>query len=265
MDNATYTWNTETYHRILCEEMPAFMVPYCELPVMRRLSGVDLLCGTDWTPLFHNRFFYSRLDHSIGTALIVWRFTQDKAQALAALCGAWTLDEIRQNFAQVCVLENERGLPELGFAELGAAQLYTERFCAIGRLLQQNEDKVAMQLMADVLSRALSCGFVTEEELYALAEAELISRFESLAASSSDERFARLFRTFRTMERVEHTDSPLPDAYCVSLRVKRRYVDPLVASPAGTRSQRISTLDTRAASCIAELLAYEDSPWGCVL
>ena len=345
----TDTWNTEAYHRILCEEMPAFMVPYSELPVMRRLSGVGLLCGTDWTPLFHNRFFYSRLDHSIGTALIVWRFTQDKAQALAALfhdistpafshvtdfrngdalrqesteqptarmiagderlcsllakdglspcdvddyhrypvadndipglsadrleymypsgaalCCAWTLDEIRQNFAQVCVLENERGLPELGFAELGAAQLYTERFCAIGRLLQQNEDKVAMQLMADVLSRALSCGFVTEEELYALAEAELISRFESLAASSSDERFARLFRTFRTMERVEHTDSPLPDAYCVSLRVKRRYVDPLVASPAGTRSQRISTLDTRAASCIAELLAYEDSPWGCV-
>ncbi len=348
MTDAETAWNTEAYHRILCERIPDFLDPYLEVPAMRRLAGVGLLCGTDWTPLFHNRFFYSRLDHSLGAALIVWRFTKDKAQTLAALfhdiatpafshvtdfrngdaltqesteqptaqmiardeslcallkrdglvprdvddyhrypvadndipglsadrleymypsgaalCGAWNLDEVRENFLQVRVLENERGLPELGFAELSAARLYTERFCAISRLLQQNEDKVAMQLMADVLSRALSCGFVQEEELYSLGEAELVARFDSLAAAAEDAEFSRLFRTFRKMTRVERSASPLPNAYCVSLRVKRRYVDPLVFCSAGS-ARRLSQLDAPSAACIADFLAYEDSPCGCV-
>ncbi len=52
---------------------------------MRHLEGVGLLCGTDWTPLYSNRFFYSRFDHSVGTALITWNFTCDRKQTLASL------------------------------------------------------------------------------------------------------------------------------------------------------------------------------------
>lgn len=56
-----------------------------ELPLLQRLRGVGLLCGTDWTPLYSNRFFYSRFDHSVGTALVTWNFTRDRKQTLASL------------------------------------------------------------------------------------------------------------------------------------------------------------------------------------
>lgn len=73
------------YHRLLCGEFPAWLEKYTELPCMSRLRGVGLLCGTDWTPLYSNRFFYSRFDHSVGAALVTWNFTRDKKQTLASL------------------------------------------------------------------------------------------------------------------------------------------------------------------------------------
>lgn len=73
------------YYSILSPDFPAFLMPYIELPLVQRLSGVGLLCGTDWTPLYKNPFFYSRLNHSVGTALIAWNFTHSKKQTIAAL------------------------------------------------------------------------------------------------------------------------------------------------------------------------------------
>ena len=73
------------YHKLLCTEYPSWLDDYIALPCLQRLGGVGLLCGTDWTSLYNNRFFYSRLDHSIGTALITWNFTHDKKQTLASL------------------------------------------------------------------------------------------------------------------------------------------------------------------------------------
>ena len=73
------------YHKILSPDFPSFLTPYINLPIMQRLSGIGLLCGSDFTSLFQNRFFYTRLDHSIGVALIIWHFTKNKAQTLSGL------------------------------------------------------------------------------------------------------------------------------------------------------------------------------------
>lgn len=73
------------YHKILSPNYPVFLDKYIEIPLLQRLKGVGLLCGTDWTNLYRNRFYYSRLDHSIGVALIIWHFTQDMAQTIAGL------------------------------------------------------------------------------------------------------------------------------------------------------------------------------------
>ena len=80
-------YDISQYFEILCprDDYPQFLDRYIQLPVMQRLAGVGLLCGTDWTPLYKNRFYYSRLDHSKGVALIVWHFTHDKAQTIAGL------------------------------------------------------------------------------------------------------------------------------------------------------------------------------------
>ncbi len=83
----TQNYDLLAYKEILCpkEDYPDFLDKYIALPVLQRLGGIGLLCGTDWTPLYKNRIPYSRLDHSIGVALIIWHFTHDKAQTIAGL------------------------------------------------------------------------------------------------------------------------------------------------------------------------------------
>ncbi len=73
------------YQKILCPDFPDFLNKYLSLKILERLKGIGLLCGTDWTPLFRNRFYYSRYDHSLNCALIVWNWTRDKKKTLAAL------------------------------------------------------------------------------------------------------------------------------------------------------------------------------------
>ena len=84
-DDPAAFYDIKKYHKILSPDYPDFLDKYIALPILSRLKGVGLLCGTDWTKLYKNRFYYSRLDHSVGVALIIWHFTHDKAQTLAGL------------------------------------------------------------------------------------------------------------------------------------------------------------------------------------
>lgn len=343
------TFTVEAYHKILCPDYPDFLDEYIALPIMQRLAGVSLLCGTDWTPLFKNQFYYSRLDHSVGTALIVWNFTKDKKQTLAALFhdistpafshvidfkngdrmnqtstemltssminsdvelsellfrdgiykyevdnyhiypvadneipklsadrleymypsaailkGLWTIDEVRDNYNSVVLLQNEYGKPELGFDCVEQASLYTKKFLEIGMLLQQNEDKVAMQLMADIINRAIKINYIEEKDLYEMDEASIIAFFEDKAASKSDEEFVRLFKTYRNMTNVICSDEKIDGCYCVSFDVKKRYINPLVDSDSRGGILRISDLDKEILVAQHDLLVYKDRPFGCV-
>ena len=91
------------YHR----EIPAFVREICETPPMQRLTGVGMNCGCEYTsfPRFRGIGTYSRYEHSLGTGLIVWHFTQDKVQTTAALlhdiatpCFAHTIDFLNGDY-----------------------------------------------------------------------------------------------------------------------------------------------------------------------
>lgn len=76
------------YFQILCNnDYPGFIDKYINCPELQRLKGIGLFCGVDYNQLpTHNvKYWYSRLDHSVACALIVWHLTKDKTQTLAAL------------------------------------------------------------------------------------------------------------------------------------------------------------------------------------
>lgn len=68
-------------------EIPDFLLEAAKTPAMQRLKGVGMNCGCEYTsfPLFDGWQPYSRFDHSVGAALIVWHFTGDRTQTMAAL------------------------------------------------------------------------------------------------------------------------------------------------------------------------------------
>lgn len=346
--------NLEEYYKILSSDYPYFIDKYFSLELLSRLKGVGLLCGTDWTPLFNNRFFYSRFDHSVAVALITWNFTKSRKQTLAALLhdvstpafshvgdfrvgdaltqvategandfmvrddvdlgmilnsdglystevgdyhrypvadneipslsadrleymfpsgmaldGTWNLDEIRDVYDDISLMLDENKKPELGFCTKEIAEIYCKKFCHVGILVQKNENKVAMQLLADICSLAVKLKILGERDFFKFGEADLIKKFETEAqkmkdSDNADENlFSRYFRTFRTMKEIKRSDSALDGHFCVNLAVKRRYIDPLVIVDSRS-GVRLHTISAKAAECIDEVLHYEDSPYGCV-
>lgn len=348
------------YHSILCPKIPEFLHKYLELPLLTRLKGVGLLCGSDWTPLFCNRFMYTRFDHSLGVALIIWHFTGDKAQTVAGLLhdvstpafshvadfmkgdaltqsateepnrlmiladkalaeclasdglsaeavadyhiypvadneiprlsadrleymfpsgmvleGSWSLDEIRFVYNDLTVAKNEDGADELCFSTVEAAELYCRRFCMTGHVLQLNEDKLCLELLAQTLLAAEKAGIIRAEDCMTMSEADIMQKFRSVAentAVSNDtapelKTFIRLYRTFSSMKSIKHTDKALPDHFCVNLAVKKRWINPLVLNPMDKdgkiTAERLYNVSEKARHIINSFCIYEDTAWGC--
>ena len=337
-------YDISEYFNILCpkNDLPDFLDRYVQLPVLKRLAGIGLLCGTDWTKLYRNRFYYSRLDHSIGVALIVWHFTHDKAQTIAgllhdistpvfshvsdfrkgdaltqtateeptariirgdealgrllaedgltaaqvedyhiypiadneipqlsadrleymfpsgmALDGSWTMEEIRRCYNDIAVLKNEDGNDELGFRTLEIAEFYCEHFCMIGHILQLNENKLALHMLGQIMNIAEKEGVLSETDFMSLSEKQIMEKLDKMSAS---EKLSSLYKTFRNMTSIEHTEHALPDDkyFCVNLKVKQRYINPLV------NGKRLSEISEKAHRIIEDFKAYSDTAYGCV-
>lgn len=76
----------DEYQRYL-GEIPEFLKPYLELDIIVRLKDISLMCGMDYASksAYDFAFYISRFDHSLNTALITWKLTEDKKATLAAL------------------------------------------------------------------------------------------------------------------------------------------------------------------------------------
>lgn len=73
------------YFKVLSPVFPEWLLDYIDTPEIQRLSGISMLCGTDYSKIYDYKSFNSTLDHSVGVALIIWNFTKDKKQTLAGL------------------------------------------------------------------------------------------------------------------------------------------------------------------------------------
>ena len=348
-DNSNF--DIHEYHKILSPEFPDFLTDYINLPIMQRLSGIGLLCGTDWTKLYKNRFYYSRLDHSIGAALIVWNFTKNKNQTLsalfhdistqvfshvsdfrkgdaltqtaseneteniirsdnelcsllqkdgikiedicdyhkypiadneipqlsadrleymfpsgAALHGNWTLNQIKEIYNDITITKNEENKDELCFKTLEKAEYYCEKFCETSHILQLNENKLALQLLAKIVATAIKLNIISEKDCFLLSEKEVFSKFKNFCLqeyhhTKEQKDFSTLLNTFINMTYIEHTEVPLENHFCVNLQVKQRYINPLVYADS---PKRLSKISPKAQKIINDFLSYKDTPFGCV-
>ena len=73
------------YFKILESEFPMWLNEYINTKELLAQKHISVTCGTIYSDLFESNFFFSSLDHSVAVALIVWHFTHDKKQTLAAL------------------------------------------------------------------------------------------------------------------------------------------------------------------------------------
>lgn len=174
-----------------------------------------------------------------------------------ALDGSWTMEEIRRCYNDITVLKNEAGQDELGFQTLEIAELYCEHFCMIGHILQLNENKLALHMLGQIMNMAEKEGILTETDFMTLSEKEVMEKLDKMSAS---EKLSSFYKTFRNMTSIEHTEQALPkeDYFCVNLKVKQRYINPLV------NGKRLSEVSAKARRIIEDFKAYSDTAYGCV-
>lgn len=67
------------------EDYPNFLDKYLNTKTMDRIKYVTQFCGCDYTKLYSTKFLYTRFDHSLVVAHIVWHFTHNKSETIAAL------------------------------------------------------------------------------------------------------------------------------------------------------------------------------------
>ena len=321
--------------KLYANEIPDFLRDASQTNAMRRLRDVGMNCGCEYTdfPRFRDLAPYSRFDHSLGVALIVWRHTHDKRQAMAgllhdvatpvfahvvdflkgdylaqeateagteatirashelcAVLGKYDLaaDEVKDyhiypvadndsprlsadrleyslgnmfnyGFADYRTIEtlyrditvgtNEVGETELVFTHLEQASAFAALALQCGKVYVCNEDRYAMQRLAEVLADALRTGVITSRDLNT-TEPQVIAK---LTANGDA---AKAWRTFRALHATETADDAQSSGAWRKIYAKKRYIDPYVAGRG-----RVSALDADFAAVLDSFRSQRQDYW----
>lgn len=112
----------------------------------------------------------------------------------------------------------------MGFKDKNIAEKFIDGASKLWPLWVSNEDKLAMQFLADTVKKMSEEKFLTKKDLYTLSEQEVINRIENC----KNEKIAKCFKMFENSTKINESDEPVYDKYCVSITAKRRYIVPLV-------------------------------------
>ena len=190
-----------------------------------------------------------------------------------ALDGSWDLASIERAYNDITVLKNEDGVDELGFKTLEIAEDYCRRFCMIGHILQLNENKLTLHMLGQIMNMAVEEGILHEDDFMNKNESEIMEVLDKMTSMVPEpvegvevHRLARLYKTFRTMTKIEHTENALPEEeyFSISLNVKQRYINPLVNMGQQGGVARLSQVSTFAKKIIEDFKIYSDTKYGCV-
>lgn len=298
-------------------EVPGFLLWFLDSPALRRIGGVGMNCGCEYTdfPLFRRVLPYSRLDHSVGAALIVWHWTREKEQALAALfhdiaapvfahvidfvkgdyvkqeateagtarriqedpalprllaewgisleqvaedrlyplvnnetprlCadrleytlgnllhfGICTADEIRNMYEALTLTRAEDGAQEPAFRNRETAAQFARLALRCSQIYVSDEDRYAMQRLAEIIRLAMEKGVLREEDLWTTEEKVILKTL-------AEDELRAAWEAFTSLSRTERAKQPDERPNWRRIPAKKRWIDPLVMGEG-----RLSTLD----------------------
>lgn len=208
------------YFKILSNEIPDFLYDYIDTPEMQKQKGISVSCGTIYSKMY-DLIWYSSLDHSVATSLIVWHFTKDKKQTLAAL-----FHDIATPVFKHCIdfmnkdYEIQESTEELTTKIIRNSKRITE-------LLENDKIKVEEvdnyhiypiadnnipKLSADRLEYTFSNGLGATEKIWGLKEIEKI--YKNIEIQKNEEGIEELgFRDIQIAEEFVHKMSILSVLY----------------------------------------------------
>ena len=135
----------------------------------------------------------------------------------------WELDKIKEMYDNIRIFTNEEGVQELGFKDYKICEKYIS---IVSKLWPQwicDEDRTVMQFLADTVKSMNVKGYISIDDLYTLSESEVIDKI----LNCEDKYISSNFIKFQNATSVYGSDIPVDDKYCINVKGKKRYVNPL--------------------------------------
>ncbi len=160
------------------------------------------------------------------------------------------LKDVEEIFKSIIVLKNEMGIDEIGFKDLNSALKFFRVNFDIAILLESNEDKFVMKLLADIIKLAIKKEIITLNDLYELSEFEIINKFKE------DNKISILWNKYVNMSNLKNSKLKPKKYYFVSFKPKKRSLLPLYLN--NGNSYRINKYSKEAKELYNKFLKYKD-------
>lgn len=213
----------------------AMITQSAEITALLGKYGVAPNAVTDYHlyPIADNdspRLSADRLEYTIGNL------------AGYSLCSPAALQEY---YDALYVAAAPDGVPELAFQSADIAAAFARDALKMSRIYVSDEDRCAMQRLAELLRHAVEKSVIKLDDLYG-TEDEVIARI------IADDGLHAEWAAYRALHRMLRSDEAVPDAAWRVIPAKKRCIDPLVAGKG-----RLSEID---ADFAAELSSFIGQP-----
>lgn len=167
------------------------------------------------------------------------------------------IEDIKKYYQDVEILTNENGEIELGFKNIDVCEEYIHKVCNYWPYWADEKNNVYMQFLGDICKAMNKKGLLSVADLYVLSEKEVIDKIKNC----EDKNIADAFNYFQNECIFVKTNQPIKNQYCVKMKSKRRYINPLVKTEQGNR--RIYDVSSLAKSDIDGYLSQNYDSYGC--
>lgn len=135
----------------------------------------------------------------------------------------WDLSTIKEMYEDIEIIQNENNVPELGFKTIECAEKFIDGASKLWPLWVRAEDTITMYFFADIIEKMYNQKYITKDDLYRLSEQEIINLMKNCENKEISELFKKFMNTNSFIDCEEYRE----DKFCVSRKIKRRYINPL--------------------------------------
>lgn len=146
----------------------------------------------------------------------------DRLDGVLHTCYIWlhthSLEDIKEVYNNITVLNNEDNKPELGFTNLNISKKFVNMIYIYSIELQSNRNKFLMKYISDALNVAFKKKLFNINDLYTRKEQDIVTILINNISS---------WQTFTSSPKVTRTNN-IPKQYHIHIETKKRTVTPLI-------------------------------------
>lgn len=181
----------------------------------------------------------------------------DRLDGVLGTCYIWihthSLEQIKEVYDNITILENEEGNSEIGFRDKKIAENFVSMVYNYAKELQMNTDKYVMKYISEIVKLAFERKLISLEDLYIKKEVDICNIFNNNFLS---------WKKFNKASVLKRTDIFPESKFFISFETKKRNTIPLVYTDTG--SKRIDLVSIYAKEKYDDLRLYKDTKYAYV-